>query len=169
MPSHAAELFEALSDPSIYMFLPLDPLESVQAQASRIEDLLPRRDPRGEDLWLNWVVRERKSGRCVGRVEATVPPVGRASIAYLFAPAAGRRGLATEATRAMIRFLVIEGAVQGVEATIDRRNARSIRLVERLGFRLERSVPAADFFKGASSDEVVYGLDATEVRRLWPD
>ena len=60
---------------------------------------------------------------------------GRAWVAYEVGCAWWGRGLATEATRGMLDHLVSHYAVTQCLATVDQRNQRSWRLLERLGFR----------------------------------
>ncbi|MBI2893417.1 MAG: GNAT family N-acetyltransferase [Deltaproteobacteria bacterium] len=159
VPAHAAELEEALSDPEIYRYLPLEPREDVAMVIDRCHPSRGRRSPDGREIWLNWALRIRASGRCAGRLEATVAEDGvRARIAYLVAPWARGKGHATEACRLVLGHLFEGEGCRVVEATIDTRNVRSIALVERLGFGLVRVVPDADFFKGETSDEVVYRI-----------
>jgi RimJ/RimL family protein N-acetyltransferase len=158
-PDHAPEIAAALADPAIYRFIPGDPPTDVETLRARHARLLSRRSPDGRELWLNWAVRERATGACVGRVEASVREREHADIAYLFAPAAQGRGLATEACRAMIDWLFAGFAIARVVATIDTRNQRSLALLERLGFRRQHEVRDADFFKGEPSHELVYWLE----------
>jgi ribosomal-protein-alanine N-acetyltransferase len=64
---------------------------------------------------------------------------------------------------------VAEYRVCRVFAEIDTRNARSIRLVERLGFTRVALSPRADYFKGAYSDEYRYEWRACQADVVHPD
>src|SRR5688500_13612192 len=123
---HAYELFGPLSAPEIYRYMPLAPPISCSALAARYDRLATRRSPDGRERWLNWAVRVRIAGHCIGRIEATVREDGVTQIAYLFAPSAHGRGYATEACRSMISTLAQELGVQTYEAIIDVRNERSL-------------------------------------------
>jgi RimJ/RimL family protein N-acetyltransferase len=59
----------------------------------------------------------------------------------------------------MIRALFDDFGVSMIKAEIDTRNAASIRLVERLGFRRAGVRERADYFKSMPSDEVDYVLE----------
>jgi RimJ/RimL family protein N-acetyltransferase len=86
---------------------------------------------------LNWVVRNGE-GHVVGYVQATVAAPD-AWVAYVLGRPYWGHGYATAATRLMMQHL---GAMLGVRrflATVDRRNARSLAVLGRLGF-----VPAVD-------------------------
>ncbi len=80
----------------------------------------------------------------------------RAAIAYTLGRTFWGAGYASEACRAALDHLGRASAVARVEAFIDTRNARSIALVERLGFIRRGFVANADYFKGSSSDEYVF-------------
>ena len=156
--SHAAELFEILADERLYRFIPHDPPASKDALATRFQRLEGHCSPRGDEVWLNWVIRLRSAGCCVGRVEATLREDGSAFLAYEIGAAYWRLGLATEACRRVIEALFADFAAQRIMADVDTRNATSIRLLERLGFERGAVTLGADCFKGSVSDEVRYTL-----------
>jgi [ribosomal protein S5]-alanine N-acetyltransferase len=153
--AHAEMLFEGMSAPTLYTFIPHEPPRSIEALRARYERLEARASPDGTERWLNWAAR-LDGGAYVGLVEATVYPDGRASIAYfVFVPFAGN-GYGAEGTACVVRHLVDDLGVRAVEAHIDTRNVASQRLVERVGFTRVGEIRDADHFKGASSDEYVY-------------
>ena len=105
-----------------------------------------RRSPDDDELWLNWVVRERQEGRALGWVQATVR--GRsASVAYAVLPAERGAGAASDAVRALVRWLHDRLGVTTVTAEIDDANAASARVAVAAGF--ERTIHRA-------GDEVVW-------------
>ena len=130
--AHAAEMFGPMSAAATYAYLPEDPPESIASLQQRYVQLERGRSANGRERWLNWIVR-LGSGQCAGYVQATVHPGSTADFAFVFAPEHWGRGIATEACRAALPRL--SGfAVRTVFATVDSRNSRSIRLLERLGF-----------------------------------
>jgi len=160
--AHAAEMFDALSDPNHYTFIPQQPPASLDVLRERYQRLESRRSPNGRELWLNWAIR-LASGEAAGLVQATGYPEGSARMAYeLFAAFQGK-GVATEAVRAALLHLRDEAGLTTASALVDTRNVKSIALLERLGFLRTRHIKDADFFKGATSDEYEYQL---ELRRL---
>ncbi len=167
--AHAAELFEVLSDERLYRYLPHDPPATLEALTARYERLETRRSAKEDEWWLNWVVRSKSDGRCVGRVEVTIRQDASAHLAYEIGPAFWRQGIATEACRPVIRALFEAGGVTGIVAEVDTRNRPSIRLLERLGFKREGFRPNADFFKGRASDEWTYRLARPAVDPAGPD
>lgn len=133
--AHADEMFGVLSDPAIYAYENAPP-HSAEALRERYTRLEARRSPDGGQQWLNWVLRlNDEPGRpLIGYVQATVGVRG-AAIAYELASAWWGRGLAFEAVQAMIAELVERHAVRQLHAVLKQRNARSLRLLERLQFQ----------------------------------
>ena len=157
--SHAAELFEILSDPLLYRFIPQDPPVTLEALADRYERLETRASPSGEEAWLNWTARLKADSICLGRIEATVRQGRSALLAYQIGASYWGRGFAAEACRRVIRALFEDWAVEQIMAEVDTRNTASIRLLERLGFGRGALRIGADVFKGSSSDEFTYTLE----------
>jgi len=131
---HADALFPLLADPRLYEHVPLDPPVSLPALRERLALLSERRSPDGSELWLNWVMRDSRSGECVGRLQATVRVDQPAYLAYEVFPPHWHRGYAVEGCTRMIRWLIDELHVGGFVAEVDSLNAASLRLLEALGF-----------------------------------
>jgi RimJ/RimL family protein N-acetyltransferase len=83
-------------------------------------------------------------------------------IGWVFDPSHGGRGLATEAARTVLDLAFGDLGLHRVEARLDARNERSAALCERLGMRREAHFVGNEWFKGAWSDLLVYGLLTTE-------
>jgi [ribosomal protein S5]-alanine N-acetyltransferase len=132
---HATEMFEVLSDPVIYRYLDDPPLPSIEHLRSVYKKREARKSPDGSQGWLNWAVRVRGQ-QLVGVVQATVFEPNSAWVAYVFSPQHWGHGYAYEATAAMIAHLGSDYGVTRYLATVEVENLRSIRLLERLGFRL---------------------------------
>ena len=132
--AHADEMFAVLSDPAIYEYERAPPV-SVEQLRERFVRLESRQSPDGQELWLNWVIR-LSAAPLIGYVQATLRPQGRAAIAYELSSAYWGRGLAHEAVQAMISELVRYYEVRHLFAVLKRKNLRSLRLLDRLGFSL---------------------------------
>ena len=169
LPEHAEALFEPLSDARLYLHIPQDPPPSLDALRERLTMLSKRRSPKGDELWLNWVVRDAADGICLGRVQATVRRDAPAYLAYELFPAHWQRGIATEACRRMIDWLIDELQIEHFTAEVDSLNAPSLRLLERLGFQRVVLRTNADQFKGRSSDEWMLRLTAADYLRARAD
>jgi len=121
-------MFEVLRDASIYTYLDFGPPPSLE-HLQRVYATLERRvSPDGSEQWLNWIVV--REGAPIGLVQATISANG-CEVAYLLGSAHWGHGYAIEAVTAMLAEL------DGCKffATVDERNARSIRLLARIGFR----------------------------------
>lgn len=132
-PEHADALFEAFADPHLYRFLDDDPPPSLEWLRQRFAALAAGAPPDSGEHWLNWVILDPDE-RIVGTTQATVRDVGASSIAYVLAAGAHGQGFGRAAVRLMLELLLSELGVTEVQAEIDPRNERSIRLVESLGF-----------------------------------
>ena len=83
-------------------------------------------------------------------------------LGYVFNPALGGRGYATEAANVILR-LGFEGLdLHRIVARIDERNDSSVRLARRLGMRQEARLVRNDFFKGEWSTELDFAMLADE-------
>jgi RimJ/RimL family protein N-acetyltransferase len=85
-------------------------------------------------------------------------------IGYIFAPAVGGRGYATEAVRALVDLAFSAVGARRIVARVDARNRPSSALLERLGFRLEGHQVENEWFKGELTSELDYAL----LSREWP-
>jgi len=153
-PEHARELFPALQDAHLYRYIPVDPPLTVEALEAQYRAWAERKSADGSELWLNYVVRFRQTGRAVATVQATVKDEGEAFIAYqTFSEHLGR-GYAREACRALTEYLARPDI--SVQALVDTRNLASQRLLEAIGFDRVEKIDGADHFKGQVSDEYRY-------------
>lgn len=86
-----------------------------------------------------------------------------AALTYSLDDRAWRRGFATEAVRALLRWGFETLDLNRVQAETDTRNTASIRLLERLGFLREGTLREDCIVEGEVSDTAVFGL----LRREW--
>jgi len=149
--SHVEEMFAVLSDPAIYEYENAPP-RSLEWLRERFGKLETRRSADGTEHWLNWVIRIPTS-ELIGYVQATVHPDGRAAIGYELASRFWGRGLAHAAVQAMVPALVDDYGVRRLSAVFKRRNHRSQRLLERLGF--SPATPELHAELGAEPDEML--------------
>ena len=158
-PEHALDMFAGLADPAGYRFLPGDPPASADALRARYDRQVVGRSPDGAEQWLNWVLRGSDHA-LVGYTQATIRD-RIAQLGYHVFPATWRQGIGTAAVRATLDQLFAMNAADEAHALVDTRNAGSIALMRKLGFRLARTITNADFFKGSKSDEHEFALPLT--------
>ncbi len=84
---------------------------------------------------------------------------GELQILYAVDPAAAGRGLASEMVGAVLDYCFDLAEMESVRATIDAPNKASLKLVERLGFRLAGQAPAERY------ELFVFEIDAHTWRR----
>ena len=159
---HAPLLFDALADPAIYAYIPDERHASVASLAQRYA-LLECGAPEGTlEVWLNWALQVVETGAYIGTLQATVMLDARAFIGYVLTPSAWGRGFAAEACRWLVGGLQGRYAVDEILATVDTRNLRSARVLERLGFERIGTTPAE--IRGEATTDFRYRLRHGPVR-----
>ena len=83
-------------------------------------------------------------------------------LGYVFDPALGGRGYATEAANAMLGLGFEAMGLHRIIARIDERNEPSVKLARRLGMRQEARLVDNEIFKGEWSTEVDFAMLASE-------
>ena len=81
----------------------------------------------------------------------------QAEIGFTIAPQHQGHGYATEAVTAVLTSLFDRG-LRRVSAECDVRNRRSMRLLQRVGFRIEGYRPANTWIKDEWTDDLLFGL-----------
>lgn len=115
-------------------------------------------------------VEERDSGQLVGDVVLFWRSAAhqQGEVGYVFNPRYAGRGLATEASQAMLRLAFDGLGLHRVCGRCDGRNTASCRVLERLGMRREAHLVENELVKGEWTDEVVYGMLRSEWAALNP-
>jgi [ribosomal protein S5]-alanine N-acetyltransferase len=81
-----------------------------------------------------------------------------ASLGYGIAPASWGRGFATEAARAMVDYGFETFGLAKIWARVDPRNLASVRVLEKLGMRLEGVLRSHVVRRGERADRAYYGI-----------
>lgn len=159
-PQHAAEMFPLLLDPAIYRYLDYGPPASVEALYDLYMRLQAGRSDDGSEVWLNWLLRLHAGHRkAIGYVQATVTPGSQAFVGYVVASSHWSHGYAAEAMTAMLEHLSTAHPVPVIRAVVEIDNARSIALLQRLGFQAVAFDQAGT--SGLASSERLYARKAT--------
>ena len=132
-PEHADEMVGVLADERLHDFIGGRPLELGELR-DRYRHLAAGRSADGRQVWLNWVVRGRHDGAAMGTVQATVTPAEgpRALVAWVIGTPWQRRGVATEAARALIEWLRDQG-VRTIAAHVHPKHEASQQVARRVG------------------------------------
>jgi ribosomal-protein-alanine N-acetyltransferase len=154
--SHAPLLFDALADARIYTYVPDEAHATVDSLARRYAFLECGAPAGVSEVWLNWALRRIDTGAYIGTLQATVTPASHASIGYVLTPSAWRHGFATEACGWLLAALQKHFVLDEIVATVDVRNLRSLRVLERLGFHCIGTEPAE--IRGEATTDFRYRL-----------
>nr|WP_202538746.1 GNAT family N-acetyltransferase [Streptomyces sp. SID8379] len=127
---HADEMAGVLADPALYAFTGGGPPTPEALRARYVRQVAGAPEP-GTD-WLNWVIRDRTSGRLAGYVQATVEAGTSADVAWVVGTAWQGRGVAREAALGMARWLAARG-VRELVAHIHPGHHASARVARALG------------------------------------
>ena len=113
-----------------------------------------------------WGIATREHDRAIGTCTLTSFSLEhrRAEIGFALGRASWGCGYATEALHALVAHAFESLDLRRLEADVDPRNARSIRLLERLGFRPEGLQRQRYLIDGEAQDALLYGLLTSE----WP-
>ena len=104
-------------------------------------------------------------GALVGDIGVNLHENGRqADLGYTLAAAHQGQGLATEAVQRVLDHLFDERGLTRVSAECDVRNTASARLLERVGFRREGHRRSSTWLRGEWTDDLLFGLLATDRR-----
>ena len=159
------QLYAFHSDPEAVRYVPYPPRSRDQ-----VTDVLRRKaantELRSEGDLLELAVLRADDQSLIGDVLLALRSVEHQTleVGYIFAPAAGGQGYATEAIRALVDLAFGPIGARRVVARVDDRNRRSAALLERLGFRLEAHLIENEWFKGELSNELDYAV----LSREWP-
>ncbi len=156
--SDAEAMFAYRSEPDVSRYQNWEPA-SVGEIVSFIEEL-PETGPDTPGKWFQVGIVFRESddliGDCGIHVSAADPR--QVEVGLTLAPSFHRRGLASEALKAILDFLFGRLAKHRVYASVDPRNEASLALLERIGMRKEAHLIESLWFKGAWVDDVIFAM-----------
>ena len=162
-PEDEDSLYAFQSDPDAVRYVPYSPRTREQVAEvllRKMSNIALRRE--GDLLELAVTLSDDKT--VIGDLLLALQSVAHQTleIGYIFAPAAGGRGFATEAVRALVDLAFDPIGARRIVARVDARNRSSSALLERLGFRLEAHLVENEWFKGELSSELDYALLSRE-------
>lgn len=160
-PEDAPALFTVFGDPEVCRYWSRPAMRDVTAAAELQREVARHFAAR---TLFQWGIVERAGGDVIGTATLAWLSAehGRAGIGYAFARSVWGRGYATEAVAALVAFAFDSLGMRRLEADVDPRNDRSIRVLERLGFRREGVQRERYVLAGEVQDAVLYGLLRSE-------
>jgi [ribosomal protein S5]-alanine N-acetyltransferase len=157
----APEVFGVFGDPEVMRFWSSPPLPDVAGARELIDQI--------EDLFkarrlFQWGVCSRDTGKVTGTctLHNLRAEHRRAEIGFAIARANWGQGFATEALELLIGFAFATLGLHRLEADTDPENVRSLRLLERQGFKREGYLRERWHHLGKLHDGVFLGLLASE-------
>ena len=156
-------LLSYYSNPEVARYIPWEPWTRAEAQ-EHLQKRVQRTGIDGPGSVLGYVVEHED--RVIGDVVLwpTDDTLARGEMGWAFHPDASGHGYATEAVRALIGVAFGTYGMRRVVAQIDARNTASARLCHRVGMKQEAHLREDHWAKGEWTDNVIYGLLASE----WP-
>ena len=162
-PADADGLLAYRSIPDVCRYVPFEP-QTREELLERIATRWTRTELTAEGQVIFLGVQVRDTGALAGDVMLAWQSQEHAcgEIGCVFNPDLSGRGYATEALGALLR-LGFEGlGLHRIIARIDERNEPSIRMVRRLGMRLEARLVENEWFKGEWTTELDFAMLAGE-------
>jgi [ribosomal protein S5]-alanine N-acetyltransferase len=163
----APALFEIFSEPEVVRFLGVPRLRS-RADADR--RILDTHAAFNDRTLFEWGLVSTEWGAAPGAVLGTCTladiswPNRRAQLGFALGRAHWGRGLMSRAVPLLVGYAFESLGLHRLEADADPRNAASLRLIEKLGFRREGYLRERYIQEGEIQDAVFYGL----LRADWP-
>ena len=148
--SDSSALFQNYSDEDIaknFLDAPLTDME----QAIRFIEAFRAEFRQGEAI--TWAVSLKGTNEFIGTCSYMIEANSCAEIGYDLSKAHWGKGLMTEALRAIVKYGFDELGLQRIDADTLSENSRSVKLLERLGFRLEDVREGSHFFSLPNPNE----------------
>lgn len=164
-PSDAAAMYCYRTLPEICRYQAWVPesLESLKAFALTNTTLEPFRP----DEYSQFAVKLKSDNQLAGDMAVKMDTeLKQAEIGLTLAPSYQGTGLAFEALSALLNHLFAVRGLHRAFASVDPDNMRSIKLLERLGFRREGHFRKSYLMRGSWYDDVIYGLLDEEWERM---
>lgn len=148
----AAEAFAVFGDPEVMRYAAGDPDPNVAATRARLERYVEHQARHG---FSKWAVRDAGTGAYLGDAGVLhLAETGELELGYRLARAHWGLGYATEVAAAWLRHALGVLHLPRIIAFADRRNAASIRVLEKIG------MPFARFDRLCGMDCVVHAIEA---------
>lgn len=154
--SDAPVLTAYRNDPVVARWQDWDLPYTLERSVSRLREQNERTDfEPGE--WTTLAVE--LDGELIGDVVAHVDERGRvAEIGYTFRPEFQGKGYASEAASAMVDHLLERFPIHRIEASLDKDNVASMRVLEGLGMQFETLTRRSYFMRGEYEDDLRYAM-----------
>ena len=150
-------------DPQVMRYI-RQPNTPEQAHETFNQMIAPWQADDEQNPWATINVEIQSSGQSVGSVAFRFESLDFAivEIGYRFLPQSQGKGYATEAVKALVQWLIKDIGVHKVVAKCDPENVASYKIMEKLSMQREGFLRQHYKIGDQYSDELVYGILATE-------
>lgn len=102
-----------------------------------------------KNKWVNWALVYKENNRLIGTINIwnLNHEENKAEIGYGIVPKYQGKGLMMEALKAVVNYGLNDMNLEILEVWTERRNLKSIKLVEKFGFRFIKEVSEKGFYK----------------------
>lgn len=155
--SDVADVFAVFSDPVVMRYWDgqlMGTLQDAMRYIDHIHHGFRRRD------FFQWGIADAATDAIIGTCTLTHLSTThqRAEIGFALRQAQWGNGFGTETVKAIIEFAFATLELHRIEADVDPRNERSLRLLERLGFEREGRLRERYYLNGERQDAIMMGL-----------
>lgn len=156
-PADATVLHEYWSDKAVTEYMVLDAFENI-ATSRQMLDLLA--GLAGKGAGIRWAVVLKAGGRVIGTCgfHNVKDEHSRAEMGYEMGKEYWGRGLMAEALQAILRHGYGAMNFNRIEAFVNVGNARSVRILKRLGFKLDGTLREYEYARGRFVDQHCFSL-----------
>ncbi len=160
-PGDVPDLFEIFSDPEVARYWSSPPFVELAEAEALLADI---EESFRERTLFQWGIEREVDGKVVGTVTLWQLDAGnrRGEIGFALGRGAWGQGLMSEALGVFFGFCFGVLGLHRLEADVEPANGRSLRVLERLGFRREGYLRERWFTYGEWQDSVILGLLAGE-------
>ena len=163
-PSDVADVFAVFSDPMVMRYWDGTVMTTLKDAMNYIDHI--HHGFRRRELF-QWGIADRQTNAVLGTCTLTHFSTNheRAEIGFAIRQERWGQGLGSEAVAAVVAFAFDALKLHRIEADVDPRNERSLRVLERLGFRREGHLRERYYINGERQDAVMMGLLRSEWNR----
>ena len=163
--SDAEELFKMRSDERVQKYLDRDLHKTVEESELMIDGMIKTFNNKEG---INWIIRKKDSLNVIGYIGywRMIRNNVRAEIGYAMKPEYWGKGYMQEALTKVIDFGFNEFCLHSIEANVNPDNAKSVKLLEKFGFKREAYFKEDYFYNGKFLDSAIYSLVETDYEKL---
>lgn len=151
------EIYEIFSNPNVAKYDWFHPIKNKEEALKFIERYKEEFEEQEE---ITWGIALKENNKligicCLGDFDVNAR---RAEIGYDLIESHWNKGYATEAIKKIVEFGLKEMNLNRIEAFITPGNDSSVRVLEKVGFKIEGIVRERDLIKGKLEDGIIMGI-----------